>query len=47
MTGAYPDKIDISGFDADRFPLLRKPYSAVALAEAARHLLSKSQEPEN
>ena len=47
MTGAYPDKISISEFDAGRFPLLPKPYSAAALAEAARRLLSETEEPES
>jgi PAS domain S-box-containing protein len=39
-TGADMDTLARSGFDADRFPLLRKPYSAAALAEAVSQLLA-------
>ncbi len=38
-TGADTDKLAGSGIDTERFPLLRKPYSAAALAEAAAGLL--------
>jgi PAS domain S-box-containing protein len=38
-TGADTDKRATFELDAGRFPLLRKPYSAMALAEAAKRLL--------